>query len=371
MRNRSDRNLIIRIAAFAFIMIISAGINNNHNLSAQTKPGDLITTEEKTPAITDTPPLIEKENKPDAAIEITPAIEDLKTPEIIDGKTDPAKKDLPCIKCDELMDHPDIILNAYKEAYPGLVTEVTKGENDWIIKFKNGNFYYWADGKLLPESSLMNADRYIRYSIYAYNVNGRSPELYTKERIESLRVKKKPIDKNRVILNVEGSIYKELFAITTKKSAKKQLKEVKLSGHYIKVHHTIADKIKSIDSKIKKLAKTDTEVRSYLKNISSVQAFNWRRIAGTDRLSNHSFGIAIDILPKKYRKKTLYWSWEQDKNEDWMLLPQSKLWTPPEQIVAVFRGEGFIWGGHWDRYDTMHFEYRPELISLSKNIKFE
>jgi hypothetical protein len=23
---------------------------------------------------------------------------------------------------------------------------------------------------------------------------------------------------------------------------------------------------------------------------------------------------------------------------------------------------GFIWGGYWYHYDTMHFEYRPELL---------
>jgi hypothetical protein len=53
-----------------------------------------------------------------------------------------------------------------------------------------------------------------------------------------------------------------------------------------------------------------------------------------------------------------------------MLLPQSCLWTPPEQVVKLFYEEGFIWGGHWDKYDTMHFEYRPELILLSKSLKF-
>jgi hypothetical protein len=39
--------------------------------------------------------------------------------------------------------------------------------------------------------------------------------------------------------------------------------------------------------------------------------------------------------------------------------------------VKIFLEENFIWGGHWDRYDTMHFEYRPELINLSKYIKFD
>ncbi len=34
----------------------------------------------------------------------------------------------------------------------------------------------------------------------------------------------------------------------------------------------------------------------------------------------------------------------------------------PADIVAVFERHGFIWGGRWAHFDTMHFEYRPELL---------
>ena len=34
----------------------------------------------------------------------------------------------------------------------------------------------------------------------------------------------------------------------------------------------------------------------------------------------------------------------------------------PLEIVRIFEAHGFIWGGKWYHYDTMHFEYRPELI---------
>jgi hypothetical protein len=30
------------------------------------------------------------------------------------------------------------------------------------------------------------------------------------------------------------------------------------------------------------------------------------------------------------------------------------------EIVDIFERRGFVWGGKWYRYDTMHFEYRPE-----------
>jgi len=34
----------------------------------------------------------------------------------------------------------------------------------------------------------------------------------------------------------------------------------------------------------------------------------------------------------------------------------------PQGIIDIFEKHGFIWGGKWYHYDTMHFEYRPELL---------
>lgn len=78
--------------------------------------------------------------------------------------------------------------------------------------------------------------------------------------------------------------------------------------------------------------------------------FTWRHIAGTHRLSVHSFGAAIDINVKH----SSYWRWSKGhyryRNEI------------PLEIVRIFEKQGFIWGGKWYHYDTMHFEYRPELL---------
>ena len=42
----------------------------------------------------------------------------------------------------------------------------------------------------------------------------------------------------------------------------------------------------------------------------------------------------------------------------------------PPEIVDIFERHGFIWGGKWYHYDTMHFEYRPELL-LAAGVKPE
>ncbi len=82
--------------------------------------------------------------------------------------------------------------------------------------------------------------------------------------------------------------------------------------------------------------------------------YYWRPIAGTGRQSLHSFGIAID-LGGRFAD---YWRWDAEKNGGnfaW----RNRL---PLPIVEIFERHGFIWGGKWRHYDTMHFEYRPELL---------
>ena len=40
-----------------------------------------------------------------------------------------------------------------------------------------------------------------------------------------------------------------------------------------------------------------------------------------------------------------------------------------EYSIEIFEKNGFIWGGKWDLWDNMHFEYRPELILLQNLLK--
>lgn len=87
-------------------------------------------------------------------------------------------------------------------------------------------------------------------------------------------------------------------------------------------------------------------------------SFNWRPIAGTARLSVHSFGAAIDINTK-YAD---YWRWRGGKPGD-VRTYRNRI---PREVVEVFERHGFIWGGKWYHYDTMHFEYRPEIIGAGR-----
>ena len=88
--------------------------------------------------------------------------------------------------------------------------------------------------------------------------------------------------------------------------------------------------------------------------------FKWRDIKFTNRLSSHSFGIAIDINAANSN----YWEWDLQKNHQPVLenKPLTYKNQIPWEIIKIFEKYGFIWGGKWYHYDTMHFEYRPELI---------
>ena len=99
------------------------------------------------------------------------------------------------------------------------------------------------------------------------------------------------------------------------------------------------------------------DLRKYLTTPGGT--FMWRIIAQTHRLSMHSFGIAIDINTKY----SDYWQWAgkgvKIKEGSPNIAYKNRI---PMAIVTIFEKHGFIWGGKWYHYDTMHFEYRPELL---------
>jgi hypothetical protein len=158
--------------------------------------------------------------------------------------------------------------------------------------------------------------------------------------------------------NDPGRIRLEAFFLKmygeNKEAVRKNLVEIDFLGTKL-----LVTQINSIDKKLINIAKELAKYpnfKKYLENIGGT--FNWRKIAGTDRLSTHSFGMTID-LNVKYAN---YWRWAVgDKTEDGKrpIVYKNKI---PLEIVHIFEQNGFIWGGKWYHYDTMHFEYRPELL---------
>ena len=89
-------------------------------------------------------------------------------------------------------------------------------------------------------------------------------------------------------------------------------------------------------------------LRAYL--VKPGGSFNWRRIAGENVRSMHSYGVAFDINVSY----SDYWRWSGGVKEYRNRIPC--------EIGEIFERHGFIWGAKWFHFDTMHFEYRPELM---------
>jgi hypothetical protein len=114
----------------------------------------------------------------------------------------------------------------------------------------------------------------------------------------------------------------------------------------------IAEKLTAIS---RELSQLPPRFSRYL--VPSDGTYNCRRIADTNRASMHAFGAAID-LNSRFGD---YWLWEKSKEGKFVW--KNRI---PLEMVDVFERHQFIWGGKWFHFDTMHFEYRPEIIAYAK-----
>ena len=120
-------------------------------------------------------------------------------------------------------------------------------------------------------------------------------------------------------------------------------------GLPVRVHRRIVPALLAVAARLERARTADARLEPYLRRLSG--GFAARKIAGTDRASAHAYGIAIDLD----KSMSDYWRWQNGKPLHW----RNRI---PQAIVDAFEAEGFIWGGRWYHYDTMHFEYRPELF---------
>jgi hypothetical protein len=89
---------------------------------------------------------------------------------------------------------------------------------------------------------------------------------------------------------------------------------------------------------------------------NATSSFNCRFVDGTDRWSNHAFGLAVDINPLINP-----WAREGDvlpvEGERYVDRDQTVPGTINEgdEIITVFEDVGWSWGGVWQSADYMHF----------------
>lgn len=219
------------------------------------------------------------------------------------------------------------------KAYPDFLDSADENTLYW----KDGTTMQWDDGitdkshdeKLdSPDLEDMMSQKY---------VNGSDWSSPPGENFEPGRIRYEPFFK-KMYGSSSGEVQRNLTSVSWLPS---------ICGCTIQFNNTngAADKMREVSNEIE--AKLTSEYNKYVSKTAGT--FNWRNIAGTSRLSTHAFGTAIDINTKYSN----YWQW--DGNMVW----KNQI---PMEIVEIFEKHGFIWGGKWYHYDTMHFEYRPELL---------
>lgn len=262
------------------------------------------------------------------------------------------------------LDNPWLSLKAIQTAYPDLVKNIAFDSeiNDWFINIRNQNLY-WAHGRLLLKKDLQNWQNWAPVISYFYPDEVQNPKDFSEDLINML--KPEGLIKNRK--NPPPPNYTFAMILFNGKNRNQIIKQIRQSsflGYDVWVHQRIAEPLRRVQNKIYEAGKTDKDVKRFLKELNQCWSFNWRVIADSGKLSNHSWGSAIDLLPKNYRNKKIYWFWEAVRDDYWMKIMPYRRWAPPRAIIEAFESEGFIWGGRWTLWDNMHFEYRPELLYI-------
>jgi hypothetical protein len=147
-------------------------------------------------------------------------------------------------------------------------------------------------------------------------------------------------------------LFAAMYGDCTRKEVVKNLRAVKWlpkhGGGSVRVTtvNGVADALERVSRALDALP---DELATYL--LPAAGTYNCRRVAGSRAPSMHAYGAAIDI-DMRYAD---YWRWSPGETPRW----RNRI---PVEIVRIFEQHGFIWGGAWYHYDTMHFEYRPELL---------
>jgi hypothetical protein len=221
-----------------------------------------------------------------------------------------------------------------QEAYPGAFEVVN--EPAWGILFPNGTFIPYDDGKPKDSAALLEDPDLQDMLSLPYPLG---PQVSPPRPGADPGRRRPDLFFRALYGNDEAEIRSRLVPVRWMPSLGGP--RLLISGRF-----GIDRKLQALASELEALG---PEYRPYL--LPPGGAFNYRPVANTTRLSPHSFGIAVDIAVAPSH----YWEWEPGGAEPYRN-------AIPYRIVEIFEKYGFIWGGKWYHFDTMHFEYRPELL---------
>jgi len=262
----------------------------------------------------------------------------------------------------QTIDRAEQVMKALFSAYPKQIERVEQRNGDWALLLR-GTWYYYADGKILPENLLADAAKINPQPFYNYQKELPPWKKPTAE--EAARYNEMTINRNKNPLRRSPHFFDALWRINNREESYQRVKTIRFLGKPVNVHYLIMESLALVEEQVFAAAKTDPKVQAWISGINTLGGWTWRDIAQTQSRSFHAYGLAVDILPKSYGGKETYWLWASQKNSDWWNVSYNGRYHPPAAVIKAFETYGFVWGGKWLFFDTMHFEYRPEILILS------
>jgi hypothetical protein len=258
---------------------------------------------------------------------------------------------------------PRQVFAAFQDAYPGIVGGIEFRNGDLSIEVR-GERFYWAGGRLLPEEERENWKAYDAFPFYHYPKGPLPPlPVYSETQKEELLERTAKMDVDPV--RRHPGFYNALWRLHDRQSSWERMKTTYFLGLKTEIHRELLEDLAAVEEELYNKAARDPVLAGFLSRIGNLEGYNWRTIAGTSTFSFHSHGIAIDIIPYSYEGKQVYWRWTRQFYREWFSIPYSRRFVPPEAFIETFERHGFIWGGKWLFFDTIHFEYRPEVLIVN------
>lgn len=258
------------------------------------------------------------------------------------------------------------LLQVFKTAYPTVEFRSVwvSAISDWRITMTyEGRIItlYWCGSRLLPEDRLADKDKYDPL-LYEYPFEIPDPANYTDEEVQKILTDTST--EVRTASYGTGTFFFDfIYDTRTRGAADKHIIKATFLGKSLNIHEKIRIPLMAVEGEIKRLANSDSEVSAWVNSLERCDGFNWREIADSGNRSAHALGIAVDILPKGWGQKNLYWQWRRDIAGDaWIRTSLSRRWLIPDKVVEIFEKHGFVYGGKWEMWDNMHVEYKPELL---------
>lgn len=241
----------------------------------------------------------------------------------------------------------DARVRAFLQAYGPLLDEVTFHGDDAVFS-AGGRAIHFQDGRMLAEDRLGEVDRYDPF-FYSYALGPlKGPP---------------PLNENPV----RSTDVLELLFGRTEAEIRRHCGSATFLNHRLFINSLAIEPLRAVEREILAAAQRDPEVAGWIEDLDIAFSFMDKGIAGSTSRSYHAWGLAVDLVPDSYDGKQVYWRWSRVFNrEGWHRIPLAQRWSPPQAVIEAFERHGFVWGGKWAHFDTIHFEYRPEILSYNR-----